>query len=209
MSDYTPDPQSQVHPMVRYVIADEDGEIRVRNTCPADVLPSISGAIECEPGVFNSLHYVAEGAVVPYTETQAADKATPHEAWFKWSNASMSWVDQRTLDDRKAMKLTQMKNARDAEQYGGFTWDSSTFDSNERSQSVLLGMFTTAMANALPDVPYRLQDNSWRTITAADMPGIWAALQALVAGAFAQFAVLDADIAAATTAEEVDAIVWS
>lgn len=152
--------------------------------------------------------YVLDGALTAYTLEQAAAKAAAPAHPATWDNVTMCWVDTRTLGDIKAAKLAELQAARDAQQFGGFVWDGSTFDSDERSQSVLLGMFTTAALGSLPDTPYRLQNNSWRVLTAADMVQVWGALQALVAGAFAQFAELEAAVADATTAAQVAAITW-
>lgn len=47
-------------------------------------------------------HYVAAGVPVAYTAEQAADKADrPSARGFLWSNATMTWVDSRTLSDLK------------------------------------------------------------------------------------------------------------
>jgi hypothetical protein len=47
-------------------------------------------------------HYVAAGVPVAYTAEQAAAKADrPSARGFVWSNATMAWVDARTLADVK------------------------------------------------------------------------------------------------------------
>ena len=198
--------------MSRYVIADAaTGEIVRTVTC----LPE-QAAAQAQPGELSiehadatpHTHYVAAGELVAYTSGQCADKAE-RPAWAAaWDNITMVWTDPRTLAERKAEKLAEMQAARDAQQYGGFTWDGSTFDSDQRSQSLLLGMFTTAALGALPDTPFRLQDNSWRVLTAADMVQVWGALQACIAGAFAQFAAREAAIESAVTQAEVETITW-
>lgn len=154
-------------------------------------------------------HYSAAGVLTAYGEAVAALKAVrPEWASSGWDNTTMTWIDPRTLADLKAAKMAALKAARDAEQFGGFVWDGSTFDSDERSQTLLLGMFTTAALGALPDTPFRLADNSWRVLTASDMVQVWSALQGLIGGAFGRFSVVEAAVMAAQDAPTVEAITW-
>lgn len=191
--------------MKTYIKVDAQGNIAAASTDARDGWLEVPEGVAASPG----LAYVADDEFVAYTPEQAEAKAAVPTHAAQWDNATMSWVDPRSLADLKAAKLAEMQEARDAQQYGGFTWDGSTFDSNERSQTVLLGMFTTAALGSLPDTPFRLQNNSWRVLTAANMVQVWAALQACVAGAFAQFAAREAAIADATTPAAVAAITWS
>ena len=213
MSDYTPAEQPTTpQPMVRYVIADEDGEIMVRNTCPADVLGDITGAVECGEGVLGSTHYVAGGAVVAYSEAQATAKATPHERWFRWSNDSMSWIDQRAFADLQAAKWKEIKAERAAREFGGYTWDGSAFDSDEQSQSRIMGAVQMAVLAAAAqqtfEIVWTLADNSVRTLSGADMVAVGLALGTHVGTQHETARTLRAAIEAATTAEELDAIAW-
>ncbi len=123
-------------------------------------------------------------------------------------DGSLEWEDSRTLAEAKVNRIALMRDARDAKLFGGFEWDGSTFDSDMRAQSTLLGMFTTAALATLPDTPFRLADNSWRVLTAADMPVLWSALQAHIGGAFSQFAAREYAINSASTNLEVDTVVW-
>lgn len=145
------------------------------------------------------------GEVEPYQPPAPADDDL--RTWA-WDAEAERWAASPTLTALRLAKLAELKAARDAQQFGGFVWDGSPFDSDARSQSVLLGMFTTAALGSLPDTPFRLQDNSWRLLSAADMVQVWGALQALIAGVFAQFAALEAEVYAAATAEEIAAVSW-
>lgn len=197
--------------MPRYVIADEGGEIVRTVICDENQASTQAQAGETmleSADASAATHYVAGGELAAYTEEQAEAKAARPHPRAAWDNSAMAWVDPRTLSDLKAAKLAEMKTARDAQQFGGFVWDGSPFASDERSQSVLLGMFTTAFAGLLPDTPFRLQDNSWRVLTPIDVMQVWGALRSLIAGAFAQFAAREAAIEAATTKEQVEGIAW-
>ncbi|MEO6363138.1 MAG: hypothetical protein ABIO71_07905, partial [Caldimonas sp.] len=55
---------------------------------------------------------------------------------------------------------------------------------------------------------FRLADNSWRVLDATDVASLWAGLQAHVEGRFQQFALREAAINAAATAEQVAAVTW-
>lgn len=145
------------------------------------------------------------GQVVSHQPQGPADDEL--KTWA-WDESAERWVASPTLLALKAAKMAEMKAARDAQQYGGFTWDGSVFDSDPRSQTVLLGMFTTAALGGLPDTSFRLKDNTWRVITSADMLSIWATFQALVAESFDQFEARETAVFAAASIAEVEAISW-
>lgn len=92
----------------------------------------------------------------------------------------MSWVDPRTLAQHQADKWTAIKAARDAIEFGGFTWDGSTFDSDPQSQSRIQGaaqLATLAMiASQAFSVDWTLATNAVRTLTGADMLAVGQAM---------------------------------
>ncbi len=148
-------------------------------------------------------HFVRDGALVSYTPEQRLVRAQAPAFQAVWSNTTFSWVDQRSLAQQKVDALEQIKHARDAAIYGGFTWGGSRFDSDETSQARLLG----AMVRGAGET-WRLADNAWRVLSAADMTAIYAALADHVRAQFITFALLELQLAAATTAIELEPIVW-
>jgi hypothetical protein len=59
-------------------------------------------------------HYFVDGQPVAYTEEQRQAKDTRPTYYAKWSNATMSWVDQRSLEEAKADKQREIERVRDA-----------------------------------------------------------------------------------------------
>lgn len=160
--------------------------------------------LEVGAEVTDATHYI-DGSAVAFPV-----QGNPAQTW-DWT--AKAWVDQRSLDDVKAAKWTEIKAAREAIEYGSFTWDGSTFDADPVSTSRIMGAFALALAAQAAGQPYSqdwtLADNTTRTLSAADMLTVGAALGARVAGAFATASTLRAQIEAATTIEEVEDVTWA
>lgn len=127
---------------------------------------------------------------------------------FAWDPATEDWIDERPLNDVRADVLARLRNKRDALLEGGFTWDGSTFDSDTAvSQPRLLGLFATAIAGGIPPsgYPWRLKNNSWRVLSAADAIAVWGAFQGHMAALFGAFAVHEATVTALTSADALRA----
>lgn len=126
-----------------------------------------------------------------------------------WDWTLRQWVDLRPLQDLKDDKWLEIKQARSAAEYGGFVWDGSAFDSDAVSQSRIQG--AVQLANMEPgfSVDWTLADNSVRTLSAADMLAVGAALGEHVAAQFSRARAMRSQIAQATSAEELNNIVWS
>jgi hypothetical protein len=108
-----------------------------------------------------------------------------------------------TLEGVKQRKLNDMKRLRDAEINGGFTWDSSGFDSDPISQTRILGAFVAAQEQT-----WRLSDNSWRVLSITDIQAVWTALQSHMKSKFIKFAIKEAEVAAAIDIEATNTISW-
>lgn len=145
-----------------------------------------------------------EGAV----ELDAPLVLPPLLPGFRYHLATNSVVDTRTLDDRKTQKWVEIRGARDAAEFGGFTWDGSTFDSDATSQSRIMGAAQLAQLDPTFTVDWTLADNSVRTLSADDMVAVGVALGQHVATQHATARTLRAQIQAAATAAEVAAVVW-
>ncbi|MDD3965339.1 MAG: DUF4376 domain-containing protein [Candidatus Moranbacteria bacterium] len=118
------------------------------------------------------------------------------------------WEDPRTLQDIKDAQWTLIKQARSNAEYAGFTWDGSTFDSDAISQNRITGAVALAQLSTGFVVDWTLADNSTRTLNQIDMLHVGAALGEHVQTQFAKGQVLRAQIDAATTKAEVEAVVW-
>lgn len=145
--------------------------------------------------------YISNGVFVAFPE-----QPSPQHV-FDWD--SHAWVDPRSLADLKAEKWVAIKAARDAAEFGGFTWDGSVFDSDLISQSRIQG--ATQLAGLAPmtfSLDWTLADNSVRTLNAMQMIAVGEALGAHVATQHSIGRSLRAAIEAATSAAELDAIAW-
>lgn len=187
--------------MIRFVKYElESGRIVLAGTCrEADL--SLQGEIGFAVAVHDSAtpltHKVVDGTPVEYTGAGKLRLAAPPGAGYRWDPAAEDWVDERAIEEVRARVLARLRTKRDALLEGGFVWDGSTFDSDTAvSQPRLLGLFTTAIAGGMPPSGYqwRLKDNSWRTLSAADAQGVWAALQGHMAALFAAFAAHEAAV---------------
>lgn len=125
---------------------------------------------------------------------------------------TFNWVTKQweaSIDKLKDAKWEEIKKARDAAQYGGFTWDGSRFDSDQVSQQRIAGSVQLAnIVGSSFSVDWILADNTTRTLSASDMVAVGAALGAFVQAQFVKGQSLRNQIMAATTPEEISAISW-
>ena len=144
--------------------------------------------------------YLQDGELISLPQ-----KPSPHHT-FNYINKQ--WEDPRTLQDHKVAQWTAIKQARSTAEYTGFTWDSSTFDSDAISQNRITGAVALAQMSSTFSIGWVLADNTVRTLNQSDMLQVGTALGAHVAEIFAKGVLRRAAIDAAVSAEEVEAVVW-
>lgn len=132
----------------------------------------------------------------------------PPHPWMVWDTIQMQWIDPRDLDALKIAKWDEIKAARATAEYGGFTWDGSTFDSDLASQQKIMGAAQLAALNPAFDIDWTLSDNTVRTMNAADMTAVGVALGQHVNAQYVHARVLRQQISDAQTTQQLDAIVW-
>lgn len=98
--------------IVHYVVANAEGEITASGHCLAAELAE--GMLPAPAGVTGATHYVAQGALVAYSDSQRAAKAAHPGVLATWSNVTMQWVDQRTELQRLAAAAAALRQRRDA-----------------------------------------------------------------------------------------------
>jgi hypothetical protein len=118
------------------------------------------------------------------------------------------WEDPRTLQDIKDVQWALIKQSRTRAEYSGFTWDGSIFDSDAVSQNRITGAVTLAQLSSSFTIDWTLQNNTVRTLSQTDMLQVGAALGVHVQTQFTKGQALRAQIDAATTVAEVEAVVW-
>lgn len=141
---------------------------------------------------------------------QSFDDAPPY-GWVWWAPGQNKVAGEaETLARAKAAKWGQVKATRDLVEYGNFTWDGSTFNADAESRNRIMGAVQLATLAAGAGQPYAvvwtLADNGTRTLSAADMMAVGAALGARVGSAHARAAALRTQINAATTLSALEAI---
>lgn len=183
------------------IFSEASGRVLRSGTCPVEMVAL--QAREAEVAIAGDWsaddYYLDAAGVQPLPPKPSPDHA--------WDIATLAWT--APLADLKARKLSELKRERDRRLEDGFTWDGSTFDSDSAvSQPRLLGAFSTAIAGGWPleGQPWRLADNTWRTLSAADAIAVWGAFQAHMAGIFAAFQAKEAAVLAMT--DEADVLAY-
>lgn len=119
-----------------------------------------------------------------------------------------------TITDNSYKEKTweRIKVARDAAEYGGFTFNGVMFDSDPTSRARINGAVTLAMLAQTMGQPYSedwiAADNSAMPLDAQGVIGLGIALGTHVKGVFDRSKTVRAEIDAATSAAQLDAIVW-
>lgn len=151
-------------------------------------------------GISDSTDYVINNTIV--------SKGQPPVSYYTWDWSTKQWLDKRDLIQSRTDKLNALKKLRDTNINSGFIWDNSPFDSDATAQLRILGAVVAAAAPDFPGATWRLADNTWRNLSAQDILAVYQALQQHIRMQFNIFANLEAQVLAATTVAEVDAIQW-
>ena len=125
-----------------------------------------------------------------------------------WDEVLGEWTDPRELQEKKDDKWSEIKAARDAEEFSTFTWDSYTFQCDEVSQQRLQGAVLRAQIDPEQSVDWTLVDNTAQTFTATEIKQVGLALAAHVDSCHVKARQLRAQIEAATSETELTAINW-
>lgn len=144
--------------------------------------------------------WIDAGVPVPYPPRPSQCANLDH--------ATKQWTDPRTLEQVQTMVWEGMKVLRFQKEAAGFTWDGSVFDSDQISQSRIMGAVQLAEMNPEFEIPWTLEDNTVRVLSASNMKAVGAALGSHVATIFARAQELRAEIYAATTIAAVEAVTW-
>lgn len=111
------------------------------------------------------------------------------------------WFDPRTLDQIKNQRWSEIKTARDQMEFGGFEFEGLIYDSDQVSQARIMGAAVAGI-----DQIWTLADNTTVELTAQQLKGLYAALQAHVASAHEKGRNARQLIYEAETKEQVEAI---
>lgn len=142
-----------------------------------------------------------------------APQGMPPSAHHIWDWNTLAWVDPRTLDGLKADKNAEINATRAALNTTSFIHDGKTFSCDSLSRSDIDGVngYVALYGVLPPDFPgaWKAIDNSYYPLAdVAAWKAFYAAMVSAGTANFIQAQQLKAQLAAATTAEEVAAIQW-
>ena len=144
-------------------------------------------------------YYVSDSAIL------TLKGASPHETAI-FDYATKQWVYD--LARHAADKWAKIKAARNAEEFGTFTWSTHTFQCDEISQRRIQGAVQLAQLDAATTLDWTLADNSVQTFNATELQQIGQALAAHVNACHVKSRTKRAEINAATTEAELGTVVW-
>ena len=194
--------------MTTITLFQRDGCIVGVTECPESMIDAqVQDGLDYLLGSYLSTHFYVD---VP---TRAAVEMLPKpSAHHIFNYATKQWEDPRTLTDLKAAQWTQIKQARTAfidaplvTPYG--TFDSDAAGRTSITDAVLLANNLTALSLPVA-IEFTLADNSVVTLDAAQIVEVGLLLGQKVQHAHPHSQALRAQIEAATTKEEVEAIAW-
>lgn len=202
--------------MKSFILYEEStGEVQRWGQCEDDdlELQAGDGLTQLEFAGTRATCYVTSGVPTEYTAEQMALKANRPPYAASWDNTSMSWTDQRSLDEMKVVKNDEINTQRLAANQTYFVYEGKQIATDLLSRSDIDAVNgTVSLTDALPDgFPggWKCIDNSYVTIPDTET---WIAFySAMVTQGLVNFAhaqALKATLAAATTAAEIDAILW-
>lgn len=192
-----------------YAIHDAQGHIVQTVRCLPSMkkdqwVPEGGGIVRARKGQNWDTHYVVDGRLFE----KPAQPSASHV--FDYSQAK--WVDLRSLDDLKASKWQEIKEARDAHQVGGFEWEGNQFDSDPISQERITQQATSAMIaktiGAEFNISWTLADKSSVQLNADSMLEVQQTMSAHIGKAHARGRQLWEEIQSAHSAEALNKITW-
>lgn len=170
---------------MEYFFIDKYGEVVYSMTCDEETaklnIPEEGYYTEVTPP-FGFNGYMLNGEWI--------EKPASPGIGFIWNKSEKTWTDCRT-PITAAEKVSQLKEARDSAINGGFEFMGHIFDSDTKSQSDILGAYIAVTTGQLNSVDWRLQDNTWVTLSPTDVSGLYLTLTAHVQNAFMKFKKLE------------------
>lgn len=113
------------------------------------------------------------------------------------------WVDPRSLQEIKDQKWIDIKNSRTVFEFGGFDFNGDIYDSDQISQGRIMG---AAMAGV--DQVWTLKDNTTKLLTSDQLKQLYSALLSHIALVHERGRIAREAVYAASTKEEVEAVVF-
>ena len=112
------------------------------------------------------------------------------------------------LNEAKAQAWDNLKLDRDAQEFGAFVWNGWQFDADADSQARINSASQAAIIDDTFDAIWTLADNTTQALTATQLKEICKALGDHVKAAHDRGRIVRAQVEAATTIQELEAISW-
>lgn len=188
--------------MTAYAVYKVDtGEIIRTGVCPESAV-SLKASGDNEALVVGSasdLHdYVKDGEIV----SKGAQPSKGHV----FNYATEQW--ELDIDLARSKKWKAIKIERQMRELSTFEWNTHTFQCDQASQMRIQSAVQAAILDDSLSMVWTLADNTTQTFTASDLKQIGQALSNHVKDCHDRGRILRAQIDAATTQEELEAIVW-
>lgn len=195
---------------MNYIIISQFGTVFGWGSCPEDALEHIVPGQgrqlvqDVDPPIGQTTYFRYANGVL----TDTGQPILPPSPGLSWDDETAQWIDARDLDQLKAAKWEEIKVARSTAEYGGFTWDGSTFDSDAASQQRIIGASQLATLTPSLEIDWTLSNNTVRTLNAQEMNEVGMALGAHVNAQYVHARTLRQQISDAQTTQELASIVW-
>lgn len=125
----------------------------------------------------------------------------PEGFWGVFDYEIKQWVDPRSLDEIKSQKWAEIKSERDILEFGGFTFEGNSYDSDQVSQGRIMGA-----ASAGIDQTWTLADNTTVELSASQLQQLYVSLHAHIASVHERGRIARQLIFDAETKEQVEEI---
>ena len=117
-------------------------------------------------------------------------------------------IDPRALSVAQATQLSILRDNRETVVNNTFVWDGSVFDANLTARSRLAALKIDSLDLGFVPRAWRLADNTWRTLSASDVAGVWNALRTHTEAQYATFKALETEVFGSLTNSEVLSVTW-
>tara|TARA_A100000172_G_C2972381_1_gene86386 strand:+ start:11 stop:568 length:558 start_codon:yes stop_codon:yes gene_type:complete len=142
--------------------------------------------------------YVANGEILPKGEKPSAAHI------FDYSSAS--WA--LDIEEAKRQAWNRIKSYRHSEEFGVFTWNSNSFQCDERSQARIMSAVQMAQIDSAVTMTWTLSDNTTKTFNGTELKQIVQAMFAHIDSCHTKARGKRLAINSATTQVEIEAITW-
>ena len=185
---------------VTYLCHDESGKIEA----------VISGPDDCilEPeGLFISYTGDEESTGKPYIKDgEPLLRPAPPSLDHSFNTGTEAW--EMSLDQGRVQAWSRIKNNREEEEFSTFSSGDYVFQCGSKSQQRIMWATQRAQIDSSISIDWTLADNSTHTFTGTEFLEVGNALSAHVTACHSKASGLRAEIEAATTQAEIDAVEW-